>query len=459
MSGLGPAALFDLPWIPVYFCFVYLLHPMLALVLLAGAVTLILLTIATEKFTAHPIKAAATAAGRRLAIADAVRRNAEAVQAMGFATHMTARYSTINSQHLQCYLKASDASGGIGTFSKFSRVVLQSAVLGLGGYLVIKNELTAGAIVAASIAVSRALAPIETSIAHWKGFVSARQAAERLRDLLTYTAQSDERLIALPNPHKQLQVQSLFLTAPGDSDPILKNISFTVHSGEALGVIGPSGSGKSSLARALVGVWRSKHPLSSVRLDNAELDQWDYDTLGRHIGYMPQDIELFSGTLAENIARFDPKASSADIVRAATIAGAHDMIVRLPQGYQCRIGDGGRILSGGERQRVALARALYGDPFLIVLDEPNAHLDAIGDQLLAEAILAVRNRGGIAVVIAHRPSALAAVNKVLVLADGKPKLFGAKDEVLRSVVQVVPQSSFSSSSSIAPDCAPELRAS
>ncbi len=375
MSGLGPAALFDLPWIPIYLVFIYLLHPMLALVATAGAVALILLTFLTEYLSASSIKAGSLAGSRRLALAETARRNAEAIQAMGLAKYLAPRYAALNSDHLANQLKASDAAGGIGGISKVIRTLLQSAVLGLGGYFVIKNELSAGVIIAASITVSRALAPIETSIAHWKGFIAARQASGRLSELLTATATAETNIIALPSPQNQLQVEKLFLAPPGETTPVLKNVSFALDHGDALGIIGPSGSGKSTLAKALVGVWVSNHVLSSVRLDGADLDQWDPDSLGRHVGYMPQDTELFSGTVAENICRFDPEATSERIIQAAKTAQAHDLIVHLQDGYQTRIGEGGRALSGGERQRVSLARALYGDPFLVVLDEPNANLD------------------------------------------------------------------------------------
>ena len=439
MSGLGPTALFDLPWIPLYLLFVYLLHPMLALIATVGALALILLAALTEQLTSQTIEKAARAGGERLALADATRRNSEAVQAMGFGRHMTKRYVALNTGYLLNQLKASDSAGGIGNLTRAIRMVLQSAVLGLGAYFVIKGELSGGAIIAASITVSRALAPIETAITHWKSFVSARQSADRLKDLLRAIPDGECSCVSLPAPQRELSVDRLFVAPPGSAEPTLKNVSFSLEGGDALGVIGPSGSGKSTLARALVGVWNSIHCANSVRLDGAALDQWNFDSLGRHIGYMPQDIELFAGTVAENIARFNPEATSEDVIKTAKAAGAHDMIVHLSKGYQTSIGDGGQALSGGERQRVALARALYGDPFLVVLDEPNSNLDASGDQALAEAILAIRNRGGIAVVVAHRPSALAAVNKVLVLAEGQCRAFGAKDEVLRSVLQIVPQ--------------------
>jgi ATP-binding cassette subfamily C protein len=438
MGGLGLPALFDLPWIPVYLFFVYLLHPSLALIAAGGAVVLIGLTLLTEYRSNAPLKAATAAGGQRMVLAEQSRRNAEAIQAMGLSGHLGHRYDVINAEYLTQQVKAADAAGGIGNVTKVIRMVLQSSVLGFGAYLVIQQEMSPGAIIAASITVSRALAPIETAIAHWKGFISARMASRRINELINVVGETEKDVVQLPAPSRQLQVESLVVGSPGVHEAIIKNVSFTLDRTDALGCIGPSGSGKSTLARALVGVWRPMSPVSAVRLDGAEISQWTSEGLGRHIGYMPQDVELFEGTIAENIARFDPDATSDKVVAAAKAAGAHDLIVRLSNGYQTRIGEAGRSLSGGERQRVALARALYGDPFLVVLDEPNASLDAAGDAALTEAILSVRRRGGIAIVIAHRPSALAAVNKVLVLANGQTRAFGPKDEVLRSILQTVP---------------------
>ncbi|HMN38530.1 MAG TPA: type I secretion system permease/ATPase [Hyphomicrobium sp.] len=438
-GGLGLPALFDLPWIPVYLFFVYMLHPSLAVIAVMGAIVLIILTLVTEHRSNAPLKSAAQAGSQRMAIAEQARRNAEAIHAMGLSPYLGARYAALNDSYLAYQLKAADASGGIGNLTKVIRMVLQSSVLGFGGYLVINNEISPGAIIAASIAVSRALAPIETTIAHWKGFISARLASRRISNLLNAVGDLDKKVVVLPTPKNELVAEQIIVAPPGSTEPVVKGVSFSLERSDALGIIGPSGSGKSSLARVLVGVWRTMNPASAVRLDGADLGQWSPDQLGGHIGYMPQDVELFDGTVAENIARFDPDASSESVVAAAKAAGAHEMIVRLSEGYQTRLGEGGRSLSGGERQRVALARALYGEPFLVVLDEPNASLDAAGDAALTEAILSVRQRGGIAIVIAHRPSALAAVNKVLVMANGQTRSFGPKDEVLRSILQTVPQ--------------------
>lgn len=437
-GGLGLPALFDLPWIPVYLFFVYLLHPSLALIATFGAIVLIFLTMLTEHRSNAPLKAATAAGGQRMMLAEQARRNAEAVQAMGLGGYLLRRYEAVNGEYLGQQVKAADASGGIGNVTKVIRMVLQSAVLGFGAYLVIKQEMSAGSIIAASITVSRCLAPIETAIAHWKGFISARLASRRITELINVVGDLDKEVVQLPAPQRVLQAENLVVGSPGVPEAIVKGVSFSLEKSDALGIIGPSGSGKSTLARALVGVWRPMNPASAVRLDGASLDQWTAEGLGKHIGYMPQDVELFDGTIAENIARFNPAATSEQVIAAAKAAGAHDLIVRLSNGYQTRIGEAGRSLSGGERQRVALARALFGDPFLVVLDEPNASLDAAGDAALTEAILTIRRRGGIAIVIAHRPSALAAVNKVLVMANGQTRAFGPKDEVLRSILQTVP---------------------
>jgi ATP-binding cassette subfamily C protein len=364
-----------------------------------------------------------------------VRRNAEVVRAMGLGDRLSTRWTELSAKHLGDQLKASDAAGGIGTVTKVLRLILQSGILGLGAYLVIKDQVTPGTIIASSIIMSRALAPVETAIANWRGFVSARHSAKRLSELFQQMPDASEEILDLPKPSKTLTVQNLVIGPPGLGRPVLQGVNFELKAGAGLGVIGPSASGKSTLARALTGVWLPMSQGSSVRLDGATLDQWAPAELGKHIGYLPQDIELFDGTVADNIARFDPDATSEKIVAAAQAAGVHDMIVHLAEGYQTHIGDGGQALSAGQRQRVALARALYGDPFLVVLDEPNSNLDSAGDNALTYAIASVRRRGGIVVVIAHRPSALAAIDQVLALANGQTLAFGPKEEVLKKVLQ------------------------
>jgi ATP-binding cassette subfamily C protein len=310
--------------------------------------------------------------------------------------------------------------------------VLQSLVLGLGAYLVINQEATAGVIIASSILVSRALAPVELAIANWKGFVAARQARRRLSEILAKLPQG--RLpMQLPRPEAALSVETVSASPPGSERLVVQDVSFALKSGDGLGIIGPSAAGKSSLARLVVGVW---HPVrGKVRLDGAAIDQWSPEALGHHIGYLPQNVELFDGTISENISRFEKDPNSLAIIAAAKSAGVHDLVVRLPEGYDTPIAEAGAALSAGQRQRVALARALYGDPFLVVLDEPNSNLDAEGEEALTAAMLGVRSRGGIVVVIAHRANALAAVDKVLILNQGRQQGFGPKDEVLQKVIR------------------------
>jgi ATP-binding cassette subfamily C protein len=319
--------------------------------------------------------------------------------------------------------------------------MLQSGVLAVGAVLVIRQEATGGIMIASSILVSRALAPVELAIGQWRGFSAARQSWSRLIRL-GETTNDDEPEVRLPRPNVDLRVENLYLAAPGSATPIIRGVSFDIKAGEAIGVIGPSASGKSSLARGLVGLWT---PVAgAVRLDCASLSQWDREELGRHIGYLPQEIGLFDGSIAENIARFDRSASPDMVIAAARAAGIYDMVVRFPDGFDTRIGDQGAALSAGQRQRVALARALYGEPFLVVLDEPNANLDAEGDAALAHAIHSVSLRGGIAIVVAHRPSALVSVSKVLVLANGQIKAFGPKEDLFNPAVPAPTSVSFSS---------------
>jgi ATP-binding cassette subfamily C protein len=313
-------------------------------------------------------------------------------------------------------------------------MLLQSGILAVGAWLVINEQATPGIIIAGSILSARALAPVDLAIANWKGFIAARQSRHRLERTLALLPDAAMRL-DLPAPQALLSVERVSALPPETTEPVLQDIAFTLQAGSGLGVIGASGSGKSSLARLLVGLWR---PLKgSIRLDGATLDQWPAEALARHIGYMPQMIELLDGTIAENIASFDRQASSEKIIAAARAARIHDLVVSLPDGYSTEVGETGRQLSAGQKQRIALARALYGDPFLVVLDEPNSNLDSEGEDALTAAILGIRERGGVAVIIAHRPSALLAVDKVLMIADGRQQAFGPKEEVLAKVLRPV----------------------
>ena len=432
LSGLGPVALFDLPWIPLYLAICFAFHPLIGFAALAGAIILIVLTLLTEILMRAPARAATEAAVARNGLAEASRRNAEALVAMGMAGHIAARWSEANRQYMRSQQEASDLGGGLGAISKVLRMMLQSGVLAVGAYLVIHQEASAGIIIAASILSARALAPVDLAIANWKGFVAARQSWQRLNRLLTM---SPARLtpMQLQTPVQRLTVEAVSASPPGVPKVVVQDITFELEAGQGLGIIGPSGSGKSSLVRLLVGVWQPMR--GNVRLDGAALDQWASDALGRHIGYLPQDVELLAGTVAENIARFEPAPDNEAVIAAAKAVGVHDLIVRLPGGYDTPIGEQGSALSAGQAQRVALARAVYRDPFLVVLDEPNSNLDSEGEEALTRAILGVRERMGIVIVVAHRPSAIAGVDRLLMMNQGKAQTIGPKDEVLSKVLQ------------------------
>lgn len=432
LSGMGPSALFDLPWLPLYLAICFAFHPMIGVTALVGAVLLVGLTILTEIITREPAREANGLAARRSGIASASRRNAEVVVAMGMAGRLTQRWREANETYLAGNQRTSDVAGGLGAIAKVMRMILQSAVLGVGAYLVINQEATAGIIIAGSILSARALAPVDLAIAHWKGFVTARQSWHRLNGLL-YALPDQAAVTQLQNPSQKLTIEGVSIAPPGEQKITVSDITFALAAGNGLGIIGPSGSGKSSLLRALVGVWKPVR--GHVRLDAAALDQWAPDDLGRHIGYLPQDVELFAGSIADNICRFDPDAKDDDIITAARQAGVHDLIVGMREGYDTQVGDHGGVLSAGQAQRIALARALYGDPFLIVLDEPNSNLDTEGDEALTKAVRAARTRGAIVIVVAHRPIGIEGVDMLLVLKDGRMQAFGPKETVLGQVLQ------------------------
>jgi ATP-binding cassette subfamily C protein len=432
MASGGPTAFFDLPWMPFYLAIAFLFHFWIGVTALVGSLVLIGLTLATELYTRGPSKAAAASLAQRNALVEASRRNAEIIRAMGMTSRMDDRWSLIHRSHMQDTMRVSDVGGGLGALSRTVRVILQSAVLAVGAYLAIQQQISGGSIIACSVLVSRALAPVELAIANWKIFVAARQSWARLNRLLETLKEEDEPM-ALPAPCKQLAIQNIRVTPPGERRFVVTDASFTLTGGQALGIIGPSASGKSSLVRAVAGVWPTV--AGTIRLDGAALEQYPLEQLGRHVGYLPQDIELFDGTVFENISRFDPEATPDKIIDAARRAGVHDMILNLPNGYGTRIGEGGAALSAGQRQRVALARALYGDPFLVILDEPNSNLDSAGEEALNAAILSIRARGGIVIVVAHRPSAVAAVDLVMMMGDGRVQAFGRKDEILNKVTR------------------------
>jgi PrtD family type I secretion system ABC transporter len=427
MGSQGPMALFDLPWVPVYILFVYFLHPVLGAVTLGGAIVLTLLTVWTELRSRKLASSAQQAHLARNAIADSNARNADILKAMGFAGRAVARFNAANQEHLTLQTRASDVIGTFGAFSRILRMILQSALLGLGAYLTIQGQMSAGAIIAVSVASSRALAPIDMAIGNWKGVVAARQAFKRLRDTMVALS-TVQKPLDLPAPTRSFKVDKITVAAPASGRVLLSEVGFELKAGQALGVIGPSGGGKTTLVRALTGIWPALR--GAIRLDDADLTQWDDDRIGQYVGYLPQDVALLDGTIIENITRLAPERDARAIVAATKAAGVHEMIVRLPDGYDTQLGPMGTALSAGQRQRIGLARALYGDPFLVIMDEPNAFLDAEGEQALNLAIRQIRARGGIAIIVAHRPSILAEVDMVAVIQNGRLSAFGPKDEVV-----------------------------
>jgi ATP-binding cassette subfamily C protein len=432
LSGQGPVAILDMPWMPLYLVFVFLLHPVLGWMTIFAAAFLMSIAFLTERLMKKPGEAAATAAKQRWAIAEASEQNSDALYAMGFGHRFLRRFQTANNDHLMANERLSDVVGGLSVVSRVFRVMLQSALLGMGAYLTIKGEMTAGAIIACSIAASRALAPIEVAIGNWRGFVSARHSCARL-DAVLANLPDKARPLLLPAPVNLLSVEGISVMVPGTQTTTLSSITFNAKAGTVLAVIGPSAAGKSTLARALTGVW----PLSrgAVRLDGAALSSWSLEELGKHIGYLPQDVQLFDGSITENISRFEEQPDSQRVIAASRAADVHEMVLRLPNGYETRIGSQGSVLSAGQRQRIALARALYGDPFLVVLDEPNSNLDSDGEMALVKAIEGVRARGGVVVVIAHRPSLLSSADLVAVIGNGQLTAIGPRDEILRKVLR------------------------
>ncbi len=432
LSGMGPIAFCDLPWIPLYLIVCFVFHPLIGFVALFGAVVLAVITLLTEFRTRKPVQKAAQLGHLRNGIAELSQRNAEALTAMGMGARIAARWGEANRRYMAIQREASDVAGGLGAVSKIFRMVLQSGVLAVGAWLVINQQATAGIIIAGSILSARALAPVDLAIANWKSFSAARQSWRRLTRLLAFFPVRGA-VMALEAPRTSIAVEGVSATPPGDQKIVVQDVQFTLQAGSGLGIIGPSGSGKSCLARLLVGVWIPVR--GKIRLDGAALDQWTPETLGPHIGYLPQDVELLSGNVAQNIARFEDDARAEDVLAAAKAAGVHDLIVKMRDGYDTQVGEQGTALSAGQAQRIALARALYRDPFLVVLDEPNSNLDAEGDEALGRAIVGIRERGGIAIVIAHRPSAIAGVDFVMVMNAGRQQAFGPKDEVLNKVLQ------------------------
>ena len=425
-------ALFDIPWTPIFFLAIFAFHPYLGILSLLGGVVLIAITYLNQSLTNAPLTLANNQTLLAERMSDLIKTESETIQALGMTDASFERWQKARGKALGASVTAGDRAGLFGSLSKTFRMFLQSALLGLGAWLVLRGELSSGAMIAGSILMGRALAPIEQAIVQWATVTRAQQGWARLSSLLGQLPQEPERT-ALPHPVGRLAVQNLTVAPPGDAQAVLRAISFDLAPGQALGVIGPSGAGKSTLARAIIGVWR---PVAgTVRLDGATLEQYDPDVLGSYIGYLPQRISLFDGSIAENIARLNSKADPAAIIQAAKRAAAHEMIIKLPDGYDTRLSQTGGRLSGGQIQRIGLARALFGNPVLLVLDEPNSNLDNEGSLALNAAIRATKDAGGAVLIMAHRPAAIQECDVLLVLEDGLRRAFGPREAVLREMVK------------------------
>ncbi len=430
ISGQGPLAYFDMPYVPLYLLVVFLLHWVLGVVATISAVIIFALALLAERATRAPSSAATIATAKAQAMTEETRRNAEALFSLGMKGAMRDRWTVLQSEALEHQTRANDAGATYSTFSRVFRLVIQSAMLGTAAWLAVKHEISSGSIIASSIIMGRALAPIEQAVGGWQQFLGARKAYERLSRVLSQVPAERQRM-KLPEPKGLVDVEGATVVLPGTEKPVLQNISFRVQPGMGLGIIGPTGAGKSTMARALVGLVQLQR--GAVRLDGATPDQRDSDEHGRLIGYLPQDVQIFDGTVAENISRFTPAPDARKIVEAAQLANIHEFVMRLPQGYDTPMMEGGSRLSAGQRQRLALARALFGDPVLLVMDEPNSNLDAEGELALDKAIRAALARGASVIVVAHRPSALNAIHDLLVLANGQVAAYGKRDEVLKKV--------------------------
>ena len=428
LTGTALIAAFDTPWLPVYLVVIFLFSPALGWFSLGGALLLVALAIVNERVSKPKLDIAQKFALQSQQALTNNLRNAEVIEAMGMLPSIRSRWFELHRQQIQMQAKASDQAAVLGGSTKFVRIAMQSLVLGYGALLVLEGTMTAGMMIAASILVGRALAPVELLVGNWKQIVSGRQAYARLKELLSVHPPRKQGM-SLPRPRGQISVEGASVVAPGGQRVILRNLTFSVAAGDVIAVIGPSASGKSSLARLLVGIWPAA--TGSVRLDGASVYQWNKDELGPHLGYLPQDIELFDGKVAENIARFG-EVDSERVIQAARRVDMHEQILRLPQGYDTPLGTDGSNLSGGQRQRIGLARALYGDPQVIVLDEPNSNLDDAGEKALTDAVRDLKARGKTVVLITHRLSTLAVVDKILILAEGSVAGYGPRDEVLKA---------------------------
>ena len=431
LGGQGPLAYMDMPFVPIFLLVCFLLHWMLGVVALVSAIIIFVLAVLTDRASQEPMAKANQALSKVNLMTEEARRNAEALHSLGMKGALRKKWANTQHEALDFQTRANDAGATYSMFSKVFRMIVQSAMLAMGAYLAIKHEISSGSIIASSIIMGRALAPVEQAVGSWQQFIGFRKAYERLNRVLDMVPPDLVRM-KLPEPKGLLEVENLVVTLPGAEKPVLQGISFKVEPGQGLGIIGPTGAGKSTLSRALVGLIQPIR--GSVRLDGATSDQRDDDERGALIGYLPQDIQIFDGTVAQNISRFSENPDSTKVVEAAQLANIHDFIMRLPQGYDTPLNEGGSRLSAGQKQRVALARAMFGDPVLFVMDEPNSNLDADGEAALDGAIRASLKRGAAVVVVAHRPSALQAMQNLLVLTNGQMAAIGSRDEIMKKVM-------------------------
>ena len=431
LSGAGVLALFDAPWLPVFVLVIFLFHPLMGALALVGALAMLTLAFFNERRTREPMERAQIEGRHAARWIDTTLRNAEVVRALGMLPSVTRRWSALNETALRAQADATRSGAALSGTSRFMRQFIQTAMLALGAYIVVDQQVSSGVMIAATILLGRALSPVEQLVSGWRGLVEARAAWRRLQKLFDERPAETEPT-ALPAPKGQVSAEKVVFGIRGVERPIIRGVSFSISAGEMLGIVGPSASGKSSLVRLIVGVWRPHS--GAVRLDGADVALWPRESLGPYIGYLPQDVELFGGTVSENIARLG-EPDSDQVILAAQRAHVHDLILRLPKGYDTQLGEGAVALSPGQRQRIALARALYGDPRLVVLDEPNANLDHEGDQALRATLRRLKEEGITTIVVVHHPSLLTNADKVLVLREGALDAFGPRDEILPRVVK------------------------
>ena len=429
VTGSAMLAFFDLPWVPLFIAASFLLHPIFGWLAIGSGILTLIFTIINEYSTTKLLHRATQASISAHADVSATLRNSEVMRAMGMTPGLKDRWAERRDEQIVWQAVASDRGSALMAGLKSFRQIVQVLILGVGGYLVLEGELSAGGIVAASIIVGRALAPIELAVSQWKVFQGARGAWGRLQDLFRQIPQNQLRM-PLPAPKGDIRVEQIVAAAPGERTPILRGVSFQIEKGDALAVIGPSAAGKSSLIRVLLGVWPAH--AGTVRFDGFEVNHWNPNDLGPHIGYLPQDVELFAGTVAQNIARFR-EAEHGDVISAAELAGVHEMVQHMPNGYDTQIGEGGHALSGGQRQRVGLARALFGKPAIVVLDEPNANLDSTGESALVAAIRYLKQAGSTVIFVTHKTNMLTLADKVLLMEQGAVRLYGERDEVFAKI--------------------------